>query len=213
VTSRDKAFLSLATIISHDALAHSMSEILPDEIIAEILSPALKVPESLFSDTSPKSPFATYSSSGSGSSTLLVCKSWLRVATPLLYAVVIIRSKAQARAFQSALQSTPDLGRFVKNLRAEGGFGNIMHQILQRTPSVSDILLSLQIHSSDSSSGLVLGLPLINPTRLIILDDNDNLLKNKAVVKLMTALSTCVTKWNNLVCISSSSLRHLLTIL
>ncbi|KAJ7146989.1 hypothetical protein C8R44DRAFT_864686 [Mycena epipterygia] len=174
-----------------------MSDRLPDELISEILSPALKVPEHMFSNTSPKSPFASLSVL-SKSSALLVCKSWLRVATPLLYAVVIIRSKAQAHAFQATLRSTPDLGRFVKKLRVEGGFGTLMHRILQNTPNVTDILLSLQIHSSDSSSGLVLGLPLINPTRLIIFDNTDNLLKNKAVLQLMRALETCVAKWSNL---------------
>ncbi|KAJ7611972.1 hypothetical protein DFH06DRAFT_1243803 [Mycena polygramma] len=173
-----------------------MSPNLPDEIVAEILSPALKVPEHLFSDTSLKSPFASYSCSSS--SALLVCRSWLRVATPLLYAVVILRSKAQVRAFHAALQSTPSLGPLVKKPRVEGGFGNVMHQILQTTPNVSDILLSLQIHSSDSSAGLALGLPLINPTRLIILDDPSNPLKNKAVVQLMVALKIRVPKWTHL---------------
>ncbi|KAJ7160022.1 hypothetical protein C8R43DRAFT_1177631 [Mycena crocata] len=176
-----------------------MSASLPDEIVSEILSPALKVPDDMFSDIdSSKSPFASMSHSVSNSSLLLVCKSWLRVATPLLYSVVIIRSKPQVRALQAALHNTPDLGRFVKKLRVEGGFGNLMHQILQQTPNISDIFVSLQIHSSDSSSGLALGLPLINPTRLIIFDDNATLLKNKAVLQLMTTLKSCARKWNNL---------------
>ncbi|KAK7052014.1 hypothetical protein R3P38DRAFT_2502946, partial [Favolaschia claudopus] len=64
----------------------------------EILSPALKVPDDLFSDTSDVSPFATYAPSDSAY--LLVCKDWLRVATPLLYSVVVLRSKAQANALQ-----------------------------------------------------------------------------------------------------------------
>ncbi|KAJ7119067.1 hypothetical protein C8R44DRAFT_923002 [Mycena epipterygia] len=64
---------------------------LPDEIISEILSPALKVSDEVFSDTADVSPFATYSESSSAY--LLVCKAWLRVATPLLNNVVILRSK------------------------------------------------------------------------------------------------------------------------
>ncbi|KAF7319604.1 F-box domain-containing protein [Mycena chlorophos] len=78
---------------------------LPDELISEILSPALKVPEKLFSNLSPISPFAKYSVSTS--SILLVCKAWLRVATPLLYDVVILRSKAQAKALGDALKLNP----------------------------------------------------------------------------------------------------------
>ncbi|KAJ6556579.1 hypothetical protein DFH09DRAFT_1491162 [Mycena vulgaris] len=135
----------------------------------------LKVPEDMFSDASQVLPFA--SSSAGSSSTLLVCKSWQRVATPFLYSV---------------------LGRFVKQLRVKGGFGNFMRDILQNTPNVTDIFLSLQIHSSDSSSGLVLGLPLINPTRLIVFDNPKLCLKNKAVLQLMSTLETCVPKWNKL---------------
>ncbi|KAJ6528779.1 hypothetical protein DFH09DRAFT_1371178, partial [Mycena vulgaris] len=155
-----------------------MSDRLPDELISEILSPALQVPDDLFSDTSHVSPFAP-SSAGSSASTLLVCKSWQR-----------------ARALQATLKSSPDLGRYVKKLRVEGGFGNFMRDILQNTPNVNDIFLSLHIHSSDSSSGLALGLPLINPTRLILFDFF--LRNNKAVEDLMTTLKTCVPKWNHL---------------
>ncbi|KAJ7455108.1 hypothetical protein FB451DRAFT_1143935 [Mycena latifolia] len=174
-----------------------MADNLPDEIVSEILSPALKVPEAMFSDMSPKSPFATYSRVSS-SAALLVCKAWLRVATPLLYNVVVIRSKAQARALCASLKGAPELGRFIKKLRVEGGFGSFMYHILRCTPNVSDLFLSLHLHSSDSSAGLELGLPLINPSRVIIDDDNNNLLKNKAVVQLMGTLEMAVKKWTNL---------------
>ncbi|KAJ7768923.1 hypothetical protein B0H16DRAFT_1781115 [Mycena metata] len=60
----------------------AMSPHLPDEIVSEILSPALKVSEGKFSDNeSQVSPFA--SPSVSSSAALVVCKAWLRVATPL----------------------------------------------------------------------------------------------------------------------------------
>ncbi|KAF8217419.1 hypothetical protein K438DRAFT_1924921 [Mycena galopus ATCC 62051] len=173
-----------------------MADSLPDEIISEILSPALKVPEHMFSNLAPKSPFAKYSVSSSAA--LLVCKAWLRVSTPLLYHVVVIRSKAQCRALCDALKNSPDLGRFIKKLRVEGGFSTPMHEILKRAPNITDLFLSLQIHSSDSSSGLATGLSLINPTRLIIFDDGHSLLKNKAVLLLIASLEACGKKWTNL---------------
>ncbi|KAJ7718406.1 hypothetical protein DFH07DRAFT_973298 [Mycena maculata] len=174
-----------------------MTDKLPDEILSEILCPALKVPDHLFSDTAPKSPFASYSVSCS--STLLVCKSWLRVATQLLYAVVVLRSTAQAHALQSALQSNPTLGKFVRKLRVEGGYGKCMHQILHETPNFIDVFVSLRIHASDSTVGLVSGLSLINPIRLIIFDETHMPLKNKQVVELMTALEICAAKkWKKL---------------
>ncbi|KAJ7728876.1 hypothetical protein B0H16DRAFT_1587837 [Mycena metata] len=171
-----------------------MSENLPDEIISEILSPALKVPLNLFADTSLESPFVSFSSSSS--STLLVCKSWLRVATSLLYSFVIIRSKAQANALQLTLQTNPQLGRFVKHLRIENGYGMSMHHILSKTPNIIHIVLSLNLR--DSSDGLVKGLPLINPTTLSIIDETDFFLKNQAVMKLITIIEDCTEKWTNL---------------
>ncbi|KAJ7189154.1 hypothetical protein C8R46DRAFT_841572, partial [Mycena filopes] len=116
-----------------------MADNLPDEIISEILSPALQVPLDLFSDPSLESPFAFFSSSAA--STLLVCKSWLRVATPLLYSFVIIRSKAQANALQATFKSTGSLGQYVKHLRVEGAFGSAMKHILTSSPNIRHLVL------------------------------------------------------------------------
>jgi len=70
-----------------------MAHKLPDEILKEILYPVLQVDDHSFSDTSAKSPFSLMNYSNS--EILVVCKRWLRVATPLLYNVVILRSTAQ----------------------------------------------------------------------------------------------------------------------
>ncbi|KAF7360686.1 F-box domain-containing protein [Mycena venus] len=175
-----------------------MSVSLPDEIVSEILAPVLRVPDHKFSDTSTgTSPFATYQESTSA--ILLVCRAWLRVSTPLLYHVVILRSKAQAKALDTTLKTNPDLGRFIKKLRVEGGFGSHMRGILQNAPHITDIFLSFHIHASDSPSGLVLGLPLINPQRVIIWDRDEHPLKNKHVGELMRAVeSSANKKWSNM---------------
>ncbi|KAJ7651207.1 hypothetical protein FB45DRAFT_1018559 [Roridomyces roridus] len=132
---------------------------LPDEILSEILSPALKVPGELFLDTSDTSPFSNYPPSTSAY--LLVCKDWLRVATPLLYNVVVLRSKAQANALEPVLKAHPEFGPFIKKVRVEGGYGSAMHTILKSAPNITDLVLSLYIWSSDNTSGLCKGLPLI----------------------------------------------------
>ncbi|KAJ7139220.1 hypothetical protein C8R44DRAFT_764079 [Mycena epipterygia] len=170
---------------------------LPDEIISEILSPALKVSDDLFSDTSEVSPFADYFPSTSAY--LLVCKDWLRVATPLLYNVVVLRSKGQANALEKVLRSNPDFGRFIKKLRVEGGYGMAMHTILQSAPNITDVSLSLSIWSSDGTQGLCKGLPLINPRRVLIVDPLvRKLLKNQHLAALTTALFRCICTWDNL---------------
>ncbi|KAJ7844201.1 hypothetical protein B0H13DRAFT_2411897 [Mycena leptocephala] len=120
-----------------------MSDILPNEIISQILSPALKVSKHLFSDTWLESPFASIS-----------------LQPPSSFANL---------GFET-LRTNPDLGRFVKNLRVEG-FGKSMLKILKNTPNISHIVLRLYLHASDSSDGLAQGLPLINPTHLTIVDE------------------------------------------
>ncbi|KAJ6606081.1 hypothetical protein DFH09DRAFT_1386536 [Mycena vulgaris] len=170
---------------------------LPDEIISEILSPALKVSDEVFSDTSNVSPFAGYSESTSAY--LLVCKSWLRVATPLLYNVVILRSKAQAKALGQVLSKNKDLGQFIKKLRVEGGYGAPMGVILQSSPHISDLFISFEIWATDDTRGLCKGLPLINPTRLIIRDLDYKRLENKMTVNLEDALAKAILKkWDHL---------------
>ncbi|KAJ7627147.1 hypothetical protein FB45DRAFT_1082311 [Roridomyces roridus] len=146
----------------------------PDEIISEILTPALCVPDKQFADTSTdKSVFATCTESTS--SILLVCKAWLRVATPLLYNVVVLRSTAQAKALYLTLMEHPELGSFIRKLRVEGGFGSSMHVILQRAPKITDIFISLNIHGSESPSGL-----------------------NKQVKQVVATLESLVDKWSKL---------------
>ncbi|KAJ7213529.1 hypothetical protein GGX14DRAFT_696834 [Mycena pura] len=169
---------------------------LPDEIISEILSPALKVADDAFADIWEVSPFADYSESTSAY--LLVCKSWLRVATPLLYNVVVLRSKAQAKALERALAGNKRLGQFIKKLRVEGGYGQPMHTILKCASNVSDICLTLQIFSPDSTEGLCKGLHSINPTYLILRDVPYKLLKNKMATKLVGAVAAAIPKWDRL---------------
>ncbi|KAJ7490955.1 hypothetical protein FB451DRAFT_1552517 [Mycena latifolia] len=169
---------------------------LPDEIISEILSPALKVPEEVFSDTSRVSPFAQYSESSSAY--LLVSKSWLRVATPLLYNVVILRSKAQAKALGQALTKNEELGQFIKKLRAEGAYGKPMGTILQSSPNISDLFLSFEIYAADNTNGLCTGLPFINPTRIILRDVEYKPLDNKMTLNLEDTLTKAISKWGRL---------------
>jgi hypothetical protein len=112
------------------------------------------------------SPFQ--SKSESSSAFLLVSKSWLRVSTPLLYNVVVLRSKAQAQALAGVLTANPMLGKFIRKLRLEGGYAISMFKILQAAPNISDIFLTLDIMTPDNVCGLCRGLQLIQPVRIIL---------------------------------------------
>ncbi|KAJ6569460.1 hypothetical protein B0H19DRAFT_1135547 [Mycena capillaripes] len=173
-----------------------MSTSLPDEIISEILClSALKIPDEVFSDTAAASPFSSYTRSTSAF--LLVCKDWLRVSTPLLYNVVVVRSKAQAEALETALKSTKDLGTFIKKLRIEGGFGLTMKTILKASPNITDLVLSLAIWSSDGVSGLCQALHLIDPIRLVIHDIPEPK-DNQQNLKLVKKVMECIQLWKRL---------------
>ncbi|KAJ7142143.1 hypothetical protein C8R43DRAFT_582647 [Mycena crocata] len=171
---------------------------LPDEIISEILCPALKVSDQIFSEISEKSPFAVISESSSAY--LVVCKkAWLRVGTPLLYNVVILRSTAQAKALGQALSKNKVLGQFIKKLRVEGGYGASMRTILQCSPNISDLFLSFQIWATENTAGLCKGLQLVNPTRIILQDAmfESQQTTNKMVSTLVDVVAA-ISKWDRL---------------
>ncbi|KAG6864755.1 hypothetical protein C0991_007356 [Blastosporella zonata] len=171
---------------------------LPDEIIREILLPALRVPNEVFRSREAVSPFSSYSESTSAF--LVVCKSWLRVATPLLYSVVVLRSKPQAQALQRALRGNELLGTFIKKLRIEGGLGSPMYHVLRLSPNLVEIWLQMRVWSSDNVSGMCRGLIIANPQRLIIYDDEySSIMDNAPSRQLMETLRQCISlKWERL---------------
>ncbi|KAJ7474311.1 hypothetical protein FB451DRAFT_1248582 [Mycena latifolia] len=166
-----------------------MADRAPDEIISEILAPLLKHSDEVFSDTSEKPLLPRYSSS----TYLLVCKAWLRVSTPLLYNVVILRTTAQAGALEEVLDANKEFGLFIQNCAC--------------APNITDLFLTLSIWGSDNATGLCSGLPLINPRRVILIDGvrvspfhlPAKPKKNKQANKLMETLVTVIPKWDNLV--------------
>ncbi|KAJ7049904.1 hypothetical protein C8F01DRAFT_1180815 [Mycena amicta] len=177
-------------------------ETLPYEIISEILSPLLKVPDELFSNNKAVSPFAQYAKP-STSAYLVVCKKWLHAATPLLYNIVVLRSLAQAEALAKVLAVHNGLGNHIRKLRVEGGYGDAMLTILGSAPNLTDLFLSLEIWSGNSTDGLCQGLPLVNPTRLIIHEGN-TMRKSKMVTNLIDAVGTAITdSWDKLTSFSS----------
>ncbi|KAF7317647.1 F-box domain-containing protein [Mycena kentingensis (nom. inval.)] len=184
-----------------------MDNSLPDELISEILSPALKVSDEAFSNNhSDVSPFATYSESPSAY--LLVNKAWLRVATPLIYNVVVLRSAPQAKALARALTKNEQLAWFIKKLRVEGGFGVAMKTILSLASNITDLFLSLDIFSMDNTEGLCKGLTLVSPTRLILQHSNYNQKDNKYYRNLVNALTAAIGTWDKLVAFAPAPQYH-----
>jgi hypothetical protein len=181
-----------------------MAAKLPDELLNEVLSPALSIPDHEFASTSPRSPFSFVAQSSS--SMLLVCKRWLRVAYALLYHTVVIRSPGQAQALADSLKANKSLGRHIKKLRLEGGYGGATHGIFTLAPNITDLYLSLMIWSNDSVSGLCRSLSIVNPSRVILYDKPRNAKFNAHSRQLTLKLCECLPSWTNLVLYSCVSL-------
>lgn len=147
-----------------------MLTLLPEELILVILTAVFSIPDEDFLRTGSRSPCPK--GQRSRSATLLVCKTWSRVATPLLYDTVTLRSEAQARALALTLrQYKGDIGGFVKKIRIEGGFGIWVREILKHISEVADLWLSMVLESEDVIGGYFIGFTHINPRRLVVYDE------------------------------------------
>ncbi|KAJ7605884.1 hypothetical protein FB45DRAFT_1068973 [Roridomyces roridus] len=176
-----------------------MGRAIPDEIIHEILSPALSVSDDAFSAHMPLWEYRACRGRRveSSSAILLVCKAWLRVATPLLYHTIILGSKGQAQALSVALRRNPELGRLIRKLRLQSGYGSSLHQILQTTTKLTDIFIPLEFDEGDDACGLCRGIPLIDPVRVIITYAPFKA-TTAGVRTLVGVLVKYIPKWKNL---------------
>lgn len=169
-----------------------------DELLKEILSPPLRVPDDMFANTDPFSPFSK--AMFSAADVLLVCKRWMRVGTPALYETVIIRSSAQAQALQMALASNPYFGRFVKKLRLEGAYGAfITPNMIECMGRVTDFCFTLSVFSADKLGGLAKALKTFNPKRLVLALHDPDRDGNSQYSALVRKLCKAMTKWTKLV--------------
>ena len=174
-----------------------MARDLPTELLREILSPPLLVPDEMFADTGAVSPFSRVDRSASD--VLLVCKSWMRAATPWLYSTVIVRSMAQAKALALALTNNPDFGKFIRRLRVEGAYAEYIWVVVKTAPNITDLCMTVAVWSDVSSAGLIKSLAHIDPRRVILTLAPEKPIKNKNHKAILSALCTQVQSWTRLV--------------
>jgi hypothetical protein len=170
---------------------------IPNELISEILFPIFDIPDKMLRDISETSPFARPSHL-STSSILTVSKKWTDIAIPLLYRVVILRSKAQAFALDRTLRKHKEYGVYIKKLRVEGGYGPAMRTIITSGSNITDLCISLDIRSSDSVKGLCSSFSLINPRTLVVLDSPEKR-DNKPLQELVAKINVSLKTWTNVV--------------
>ncbi|KAF7320822.1 F-box domain-containing protein [Mycena chlorophos] len=146
---------------------------LPDEIILQILAPAFDIPDEHFADPSQHSPFAKYRFSSA--EYLSVCKSWLRVGTPLLYQTCILRCEAQTAALEWTLQIHPEFGRYIRRLRLEVIHAAPLRTVLRGSPNIRELAVAINAHSElgedvNLLAGLARALSAVKPTRIVLFD-------------------------------------------
>ncbi|KAH7097323.1 hypothetical protein BKA62DRAFT_643508 [Auriculariales sp. MPI-PUGE-AT-0066] len=130
-----------------------MAHRLADELLKDILAPPLLVSDALFCNTDDVSPFSRVDSSASD--VLLVCKRWMRVATPCLYETVVIRSTAQAHALRAALTRNPQFGTYVRRFRIENTYATYLNtKIIATMPNIRELVLPIGVMAADRPTDL-----------------------------------------------------------
>ncbi|KAH7106602.1 hypothetical protein BKA62DRAFT_766131 [Auriculariales sp. MPI-PUGE-AT-0066] len=173
-----------------------MAHKLADELLKDILSPPLLVPDDMFANRDAVSPFSKVDRSAAD--VLLVCKRWMRVGTPALYHTVVLRSMAQAKALASALRRCPDFGTYIRRLRVEGSYGEYIWQAVKTAPHITELCLSLTVYSDVKVDGMVKSIAMLNPTRVILTVSPEKKIKNKNQDALIAALCKGIKKWSRM---------------
>ncbi|KAG2017496.1 hypothetical protein CC2G_007004 [Coprinopsis cinerea AmutBmut pab1-1] len=173
---------------------------LPDEILLKILVPVLEVPDELFCSTDLISPFSKYELSSAGIAA--VCKDWYRVATPLLYHTVVLRSKAQAHALYETVKKDKHnrLVPLIKRIRLEEWYGLYAGKVLERCGKLlEDLWITTSLWSNENIAGYQNGFAAINPRRVILVQQVQRQRRKPKIEELARALITgSLSVWTNL---------------
>lgn len=185
---------------------------LPEELLRDILSYSISVDEEKFCAFSLSGyldwKFTKYQAplcrdaqkTRSRVALLLVCKQWLRIATPLLYEKVIVRDAAQTKAVADVLKANPAVGRAVKYLRLEGGMGKDLQTVAQYAPNIHTLWMSPHIRSSESITGLKKVIAQLQPRTAYVLIRGWSGQTNKTAVEVERLVIPCIAReWASLV--------------
>ncbi|KAH7096241.1 hypothetical protein BKA62DRAFT_720332 [Auriculariales sp. MPI-PUGE-AT-0066] len=179
-----------------------MAHRLADELLKDILAPPLLVSDALFCNTDDVSPFSRVDSSASD--VLLVCKRWLRVATPCLYETVVIRSTAQAHALRAALTRNPQFGTYVRRFRIENTYATYLNtKIIATMPNIRELVLPIGVMAADRPTDLYALVANPKIEHFLVVDYRSrgcNVTRRKLLSKAIDAVAT----WKSLKRVTSS---------
>ncbi|GJE97708.1 hypothetical protein PsYK624_139290 [Phanerochaete sordida] len=151
-----------------------MDALLPEELLREILSHNLTTALDAFFHFHFRwegPARVLYVPPSRSSHLLLVSKRWLRVGTPLLYASLRLASPEHAGVVATLFRREPGVGRAVRWLRLEGGFGRDLGHVVKLAPGIHSVYVGLEMRSRDSVAGLKHAFAALSPVCLWIEDD------------------------------------------
>ncbi|KAJ7884644.1 hypothetical protein B0H14DRAFT_2296964, partial [Mycena olivaceomarginata] len=137
----------------------------PLEILDNILDLAGTIPEEFVFNVASTYPVPRDSTARF---CVLVCRDWYRAGKHLLYRTVFLDTKKQAEALSAAIQQDHRSGRYIKTLVLAHGLGRSMKDILLAAEHLETLSIWLNLEKGDSITGLLRGLPHINPRQLLI---------------------------------------------
>ncbi|KAI0700094.1 hypothetical protein BC835DRAFT_480454 [Cytidiella melzeri] len=137
----------------------------PEEILCDILKHAFHVSivDNFIEDRSLYKPRLHRPSH-----LLLVCKQWLRIATPFLYETVEVSSEKEMEKLGAVLRSHSALGRMIRHLRLNGGYGQHLYPLAKLAPKVRVLGVYVSVQSKESNARLVRALACWKPTELYL---------------------------------------------
>ncbi|PCH38893.1 hypothetical protein WOLCODRAFT_92487 [Wolfiporia cocos MD-104 SS10] len=132
---------------------------LPEELLEHILelaitptAPAPHYRPSWHPPPQPHSPSGAPPSAPSAPAPLLVSRTWLRIATPLHYRHVVLRSHRQTRLLARTLADNPALGACVRSLRVEGTFA-ALPDVVRACPALEAFDMTVDNGAAGAEAG------------------------------------------------------------
>lgn len=135
---------------------------------------------------------------GSRTNVLLVCKKWMRIATPVLYEKVHLWNPRGTKAVAQLVKSNPDVGRAIRYLRLEGGMGRDLYTIVKNAPNIHTLWITPHVRASEGIVGLRKSLALLQPRKLCLLIRELKRNKSSAEAERLITLAVAGT-WKELV--------------
>lgn len=180
------------------------TETVPNEVLDRILDHILAIPTTTFEAWLEQHTFAcTPTYAAPIGAILAVSKRWYAIGIPLLYESAILRTWSQAEGFAQAL-ANPRLGPLklglrVRRLRIESY--NNFDQVLQGTPRIADLFLSLNPDSCTDRDQMVRRAlrSEANPSRLFLDRLERSLGTQKFERTLIYGLARALPEWTRLV--------------